>query len=144
MTKKKDMEAKEKEMWGLMNGARDKLLEVLNGLYAAAKNTEQRVTTLEEMATKGNKSIANSLIDIKAYDVAKSYIDFLKERDSRAEFAKKAAQIKKKTANLRKGLASSNKDALKTLAKITGFSEKKEEKARTPIHEEAADAHGKP
>ena len=137
MTKKKDMEAKEKEMWGLMNGARDKLLEVLNGLYAAAKNTEQRVTTLEEMATKGNKSIANSLIDIKAYDVAKSYIDFLKEQDKKrnTEYAKKTAQMRRETANLKE---------LRTLAKDTGFIEKKGEKVKTPIHEEAADAHGKP
>ena len=74
-------------------------------------------------------TIPEALISEGAYDIAKSYIDFLKERDSRGEFAKKAAQIKKKTANLRKGLASSNKNALKTLTKITGFSEKKEEKA---------------
>ena len=137
MTKKKDMEAKEKEMWGLMNGARDKLLDVLNGLYAAAKNTEQRVTTLEEMATKGNKSIANSLIDIKAYDVAKSYIDFLKEQDKKrnTEYTRKTAQMKRETANLKE---------LRTLAKDTGFIEKKGEKVKTPTHEEAADAHGKP
>ena len=118
MTKKKDMEAKEKEMWGLMNGARDKLLEVLNGLYAAAKNTEQRVTTLEEMATKGNKSIANSLIDIKAYDVAKSYIDFLKEQDKKrnTEYAKKTAQMRRETANLKE---------LRTLAKDTGRNDRR-------------------
>ena len=74
-------------------------------------------------------TIPEALISEGAYDIAKSYIDFLKERDSRGEFAKKTAQIKKKTENLRKGLASSNKDAPKTLAKTTGFSEKKEEKA---------------
>ena len=139
MTKKKDMKAeeKEKEMWDLMFRARDKLLEVLDGLYASAKNTEQRVVALEEMATKGNQSIANSLIDIKAYDVAKSYIDFLKEQDKKrnTEYTRKTAQMKRETANLKE---------LRTLAKDTGFIEKKGEKVKTPIHEEAADAHGKP
>jgi superfamily II RNA helicase len=115
--------------------------EIAAGLDRLKQQFEKMVKERMEMKPT---TIPEALISEGAYDIAKSYIDFLKERDSRAEFAKKAAQIKKKTANLRKGLASSNKDALKTLAKITGFSEKKEEKARTPIHEEAADAHGKP
>jgi superfamily II RNA helicase len=107
-----------------------KLEEAKKEIAAGLDRLKQQFEKIEkERMEMKPTTIPEALISEGAYDIAKSYIDFLKERDSRAEFAKKAAQIKKKTENLRKGLASSNKNALKTLTKITGFSEKKEEKA---------------
>jgi uncharacterized protein YutE (UPF0331/DUF86 family) len=106
-----------------------KLEEAKNEIAAGLDRLKQQFEKVEKEKVEMKPTITEALISEGAYDIAKSYIDFLKERDPRSEFAKKTAQIKKKTENLRKGLASSNKDTLKALAKAAGFSEKKEEKS---------------
>ena len=108
--------------------------EIAAGLDRLKQQFEKMVKERMEMKPT---TIPEALISEGAYDIAKSYIDFLKEQDKKrnTEYAKKTAQMRRETANLKE---------LRTLAKDTGFIEKKGEKARTPIHEEAADAHGKP
>ncbi len=115
-----------------------KLEEAKKEIAAGLDRLKQQFEKMEkERMEMKPTTIPEALISEGAYDIAKSYIDFLKEQDKKrnTEYAKKTAQMRRETANLKE---------LRTLAKDTGFIEKKGEKVKTPIHEEAADAHGKP